>query len=226
MKLEEALDFPLFEAVYLLATKGGTVGFTPCDADGKRIWEEAWAQILRAWRLGKMTVTGRPATGGFPEAIAGTNVVSVRVVDPFSVDPAGDPCAGTCPYISSFGRGSTSDVDWERRGLNDVLYVPGHGGWTHLVVNGEQLAPLLPRLDTVEAAPPTSRKRGRVPSVSARVKAEMGTHLAEGGLTLQQLRDMVEKKMTETYQCSRGTARKARAQVLSEICLKIIHDKY
>jgi hypothetical protein len=169
-----------------------------------------------------MTVTGRPATGGFPEATAGTNIVSVRVVDPFSVDPVGDPCAGTCPYISSFGRGSTSDVDWERRGLNDVLYVPGHGGWTHLVVNGEQLAPLLPRLDTVEAAPSlkiahqTSRKRGRVPSVSARVKAEMRTYLAEGGLTPQQLRDMVEKKMTKTYQCSRGTARKARAQVLSE----------
>jgi hypothetical protein len=40
--------------------------------------------------------------------------------------------SGTGPCIEFWGR--SDRLSWEERGLNDKLYVPGHGGWTHLTV--------------------------------------------------------------------------------------------
>jgi hypothetical protein len=121
-------SMPLFELVYWIATKGGSIGFEPRT---REIWDAAWKTVIRAWRLKTLTVAGRPATGEFPENIAAEQIDGVRVVHPFGVDPVGNPMSGTGPYIQSWGR--TDDDGWENKGFNDQLYMPGKMlGYTHL----------------------------------------------------------------------------------------------
>jgi hypothetical protein len=141
MEPADAIDIPLFEAVYWIATKGGGAGFDP-SAD-QQVWRQAWTKLIDAWRCGRLTVTGRPANGGFPETIRGERIVGVMIIHPYSVDPVGDPVSGTGPYIQCFGR--TDNDHWERKGLNDQLYMPGKTlGWTHLLAKADELKALWP----------------------------------------------------------------------------------
>jgi hypothetical protein len=120
------LDMPLFEVVYWIVTKGGSIGF---DHSIRAQWSEAWAELLGAWRQNQVTITGRPASGGFPEKIAGETIAGVRIVHPFGAEEP--PSSTGCPYIRSFGR-AADDESWEN-GCNDQLYRPGKIlGWTHL----------------------------------------------------------------------------------------------
>jgi hypothetical protein len=128
----DAGDVPLFEAVHWIATKGGSVSFDP------NLWPEAWAKIASAWRKDKLTVSGRPfgrpvANNSFPEKISGNEIAGVRCIPPYPCASLfGDPSSGTGPCIEFWGR--SDRLSWEERGFNDKLYVPGHGGWTHLTV--------------------------------------------------------------------------------------------
>jgi len=159
MRLDDAdarrADMPLFEAVYWVATQGGSIDFDVfvcdeaalCDEAARKVrcapeWDDAWGKVIGAWRANKLTVTGRPASGEFPEKIDGMNVDGVRVIHPYRVDPVGDPISGTGPYIESWGR--IDDASWEK-GCNDKLYRPGKNlGWTHLQVMKEEVRQLFP----------------------------------------------------------------------------------
>jgi hypothetical protein len=120
------LDMPLFEVVYWIVTKGGSIGF---DHSIRAQWNEAWAELLGAWRQNQVTITGRPLNGGFPEKIVGEAIAGVRILHPFGVEEP--PSSTGCPYIRSSGR-AADDESWEN-GCNEQLYRPGEIlGWTHL----------------------------------------------------------------------------------------------
>jgi hypothetical protein len=59
------------------------------------------------------------------------------------------------------------------------------------------------------------RRRGRRPRARQRVMDEMRNDIQQGRITQDQLRDMLEKNMSDRYKVSRDTARKARQAVLS-----------
>jgi hypothetical protein len=148
------LDMPLFEVVYWIVTKGGSIGF---DHSIRAQWNEAWAELLGAWRQNQVTITGRPASGGFPEKIAGETIAGVRIVHPFGADPLEGPPSGTGPYIQSFGR-TADDESWEK-GRNDQLYRPENMlGWTHLQALGTEVGRRWPVASFAQARPPETAK--------------------------------------------------------------------
>src|SRR5262249_34315946 len=61
-----------------------------------------------------------------------------------------------------------------------------------------------------------ARRRGVRPMKFERARDAMRSDILEGNLTPSELRDMLEKNLSEKYGVSRDTARKARDAVLSE----------
>src|SRR5262245_55929667 len=122
---------PLSEAVFWVAIKGGKVPFIP-DA-----WHNAWEKFKGAWCSGELEVCGRRNGSGFPQPIQGINIAGVDYVCPYGGHQGGvthpsfpGPHIDFCPH----GLHGTDRAKWEAAGLNDILYVPRQGGWTHLMV--------------------------------------------------------------------------------------------
>jgi hypothetical protein len=58
------------------------------------------------------------------------------------------------------------------------------------------------------------KKRGRRPEKLERVRQAMINDIEQGNLTVEELRDMLEKNLAETHNVSRDTVRKARNAIL------------
>src|SRR5262249_18610740 len=175
-----------------------------------------------------------------PEKHASTPMRSTEVVDgekfeiPAEIKPEDMDWERSCPRKpwparrGSFAPAGFWDLEWIELCMSDVANVlctvpfPGAGGFTSATPE-TSTAMTQSALEIVHAGSIIgpelvggARRRGVRPMKFERARDAMRSDILEGNLTPSELRDMLEKNLSEKYGVSRDTARKARDAVLSE----------
>jgi hypothetical protein len=197
---------PLYCAAQYIATRGGTVEIDPNELS---VWQGAFEQLLTRIASGEVTTIG--VRDGAREKLEAHMFASIRVAFPFQCPPPLDLLGSEELYLwSSF---YIDEEEWQS-GWNDALETRYGVKWSKLMVLKSDVARCWPR----ERPVPEYRRHRKSPKRDQLVQ-KIRNEIEAGDLTVDQLKGMKEKQLTDRYGgLSRDTCRKARQVVLRECC--------
>ena len=119
---------------------------------------------------------------------------------------------------------SGAKIRWKTSRVHDDWGEFKQGQWRMLLIHRHRVINLWPPVqstkydysDSKKVVPSVSRKRGRAPEKTERIKDEMRKNFRERKFTAAHLEKMKEEVLARQYSASRDTCRKARKAVLSE----------
>jgi hypothetical protein len=160
---------PLYCAAQWIATKGGSIGFDPCD---ESVWRPAYEQLLARIASEEVKVIG--IRNGEKQAVPGFHFAGCRISypfieEPFELLPSEDLYLSSFPYLD--------EQHW-LKGFDDSLQNRRGRRWGRLMVLKSDVAKFWP-LDVIgeATAPPRTGTPGR-PSSSYLVEAEFSARCA------------------------------------------------